>query len=67
VLTADHGNALGERAIPFPIRVYVHPNNLRMPVLTDVPWFVLPYTERKSIVAGDESVIEDRLSALGYH
>jgi hypothetical protein len=83
VLTADHGNALGEWATPFPIRVYFHPSNLRMPVLTDVPWFVLPYTERKSIVAGDESVaevhrkrgqqpepdsvVEDRLSALGYH
>jgi hypothetical protein len=29
VVTADHGNAFGEWAIPFPIRLYCHPNGLR--------------------------------------
>lgn len=81
VLTADHGNALGEWAFPLPFRVYFHPSKIRIPALIDVPWFVPPYTERKSIVAADDSEgsadsmstesvddndVEDRLSALGY-
>lgn len=81
VITADHGNALGEWAFPLPFRVYFHPGKIRIPVLIDVPWFVPPYTERKWIVAADESEVgddststesvdddevADRLSALGY-
>lgn len=75
VITADHGNAFGEWATPLPIPVYFHPRNVRIPSLVDVPWFVPPYSERKSIVrsdaatttrTADEAVVEDRLSALGY-
>lgn len=80
VITADHGNALGEWAFPLPFRVYFHPSRIRIPALVDVPWFVPPYTERKPVVAADEPAtdaptpeasvgdddIEDRLSALGY-
>lgn len=56
VITADHGNAIGEYAFPFPIPVYFHPSGIRLPVLNDVPWFVPPYSERKAIVRSDESV-----------
>lgn len=77
VITADHGNAVGEWATPFPIPIYFHPSNIRIPVLNDVPWFVPPYTERKPIIRSAENsktqtpdetdeIIEDRLSALGY-
>lgn len=91
VITADHGNLFGERATPFPIPVYFHPSNVRISSLTEVPWFILPYAEWKTIVrsdekttttqptentttqpsdgttqTADESVVEDRLSALGY-
>lgn len=78
VLTADHGNAFGEIAAPLPIPVYFHPDNIHIPSLVNVPWFVPPYSERKSIVRSDETVtsgsneeldetvVEDRLSALGY-
>lgn len=80
VITADHGNALGERAWPLPVRVYFHPSKVRMPVLNDVPWFVPPYSGRKAIVAGEASdaeadvtgedeeaeTVEARLAALGY-
>lgn len=82
VLTADHGNAFGELAAPLPIPVYFHPDNIHIPSLVNVPWFVPPYSERKSIVRSDETVasgsneeldetvdetvVEDRLSALGY-
>ncbi|RRJ29535.1 hypothetical protein [Halocatena pleomorpha] len=92
VITADHGNSFGEWATPFPIPVYFHPRNVRIPSLIEVPWFIPPYEERKSIIrsdenittapqspadttskptedtaqTADESVVEDRLSALGY-
>lgn len=66
VITADHGNALGEWATPFPVPVYFHPTNIRMPELNTVPWFVPPYTERKQIVrSGDapEETIETPTAA----
>lgn len=81
VITADHGNAIGEWATPFPVGVYFHPSNIRMPCLNTVPWFVPPYSERKMIVRSDDNaaahhadaesepddtIIEERLSALGY-
>lgn len=82
VITADHGNALGEWATPFPVPVYFHPSNVRMPVLNTVPWYVPPYSDRKAIVRSettdetpapetdanndDQNAVEDRLAALGY-
>lgn len=75
VITSDHGNELGKRAFPVPIRLYGHPSGLRTKNLVKVPWIVYEGTERKAITAGemetksstDTEVIEDRLSALGYH
>jgi hypothetical protein len=75
VITSDHGNELGKRAFPIPIRLYGHPSGLRTKNLVKVPWIVYEGTERKTITAGevgtksstDTDVIEDRLRALGYH
>jgi hypothetical protein len=58
VITSDHGNALGEWATPIPVRVYFHPSKIRIPALTNVPWFVPPYDGRKTVVAGDGSVAD---------
>ncbi|RRJ31592.1 hypothetical protein EIK79_07520 [Halocatena pleomorpha] len=78
VITADHGNAIGEWATPFPMPVYFHPSNVRIPSLNTVPWFVPPYTERKPIVRSEPSsdasdrttesddTVTERLVALGY-
>jgi hypothetical protein len=73
VLTADHGNLLGERAWPVPVRAYGHPPGLRVPALTTVPRAVLD-GERRSIADDgvrpasieDERRRERRLRALGY-
>jgi hypothetical protein len=59
-VTADHGNALGEFARPFPIRVYGHPLGIHIPALTRVPWFVSDNGERKVIRA--EPPVERTLS-----
>jgi len=80
-VTADHGNALGERAWPFPIRVYGHPLGIHVPALTDVPWHVVDQGIRKRTTseppegtsspngpvgeAVDETV-QERLQRLGY-
>lgn len=76
-VTADHGNALGEWAKPFPIRVYGHPLGILIPALVHVPWLVHDNGSRKRIHAaapigsGDESddvdeETKERLRMLGY-
>lgn len=75
-VTSDHGNALGEYAKPFPIRVYGHPKGILIPALIEVPWHTHENGDRKAVTAeppvGDpmgESVdVEprERLRDLGY-
>lgn len=74
-VTADHGNAVGEFARPFPIRVYGHPLGIRMPALNRVPWHVhrngdrLDATADAPDVVAEDGVDEEtkaRLRRLGY-
>lgn len=73
-ITSDHGNALGERAWPFPIRVFGHPLGILFSPLIEVPWCTSKNGERLNIHAekpdnDDNSVpdsIENRLQDLGY-
>jgi hypothetical protein len=73
VLTSDHGNMLGERTFPIPVRMYAHPRGVRSPELVRVPWAVLD-GERRDVVdegttaaePGDSEEMTDRLEALGY-
>lgn len=78
IVTADHGEAFGEPMHPlFPLKVYEHPPNIRMEVLVKVPWYIVKYPRRRleylegaqqesTITDEEESVIEERLKALGY-
>lgn len=74
VVTSDHGNMLGERAWPVPVRLYGHPEGVRHPTLTEVPWATIDGEERREITAGDvtavdavdSEVVESRLQDLGY-
>lgn len=73
-VSSDHGNAMGERAWPFPIRVYGHPLGILIPALTKVPWFTNTNGPRKEITSeppqkSDREVDEtttERLRMLGY-
>lgn len=76
-VTSDHGNALGEWAKPFPIRVYGHPLNVFISPLVEVPYHVHDSGSRRDVVAappnqeasveGDvESETRERLRILGY-
>lgn len=73
VITADHGELLGERALPYPWKEYQHPPILAEKLL-QVPWLVIDSGERKRIKTevpnistdGTNSDIDKRLKQLGY-
>lgn len=77
VVTADHGNLIGERGVPVPIRLYGHPRGLHVDQLLTVPWLEVDGATRREIVSeppvaaddatdADDDAVEERLSALGY-
>jgi hypothetical protein len=77
VVTADHGEILGERDFPIPIRRYGHPSYTKMPEVIEVPWLVHEDGVRPDIVAEvpedaeegeavDSEVVKERLRDLGY-
>lgn len=75
VISADHGNLVGERSKPFLTRrMYGHPWGVYTPELVQVPWHVVESDNRREIRTDppvqssgqSEDVISDRLRALGY-
>ncbi|SFC75578.1 hypothetical protein SAMN05444422_12114 [Halobiforma haloterrestris] len=75
VVTSDHGNYVGERASPIPIREYGHPRGLYDDPVVQVPWLEYTRGERREIItefdSRDQSIVEsevvsDRLRDLGY-
>ena len=75
VISADHGEMLGERHFPVPMRDYMHPHGIDNDVLVQVPWFVCESGERRDIVAEppkssddeiDDDTVEAHLKELGY-
>ncbi len=76
VVTADHGEAFGERLHRFvPLRIYGH-LPVRMPVLVRVPWLTIQGEKSSQASRGsvstsklsraDEDIINQRLKSLGY-
>ena len=74
VVTSDHGNYVGERASPIPIRQYGHPRGLYDDPMVRVPWLVYEDGSRRDIRTGDadstdnidSSIVAERLEDLGY-
>lgn len=74
VITGDHGEFLGERLPPFLLKEWTHPESVYSNVVREVPWFVLPYENRRKITTGssvegrevDQAEIEENLESLGY-
>ncbi|WP_276299025.1 hypothetical protein [Halorussus lipolyticus] len=72
VVTADHGEHLGDRSGPIPVKTYGHFVGLYTEELVKVPWHVYDNGERKEIVSEapeSDSATEDvdrQLEALGY-
>ena len=77
VVSADHGELLGERLKPFPLPHYGHSGGIYHEKLVKVPWHTHTNSERKHIIAeepeqvdnagiGDERDVEKHLEDLGY-
>lgn len=76
ILTADHGEMLGERHFPFSMRDYQHHHGIYRDELTTVPWLTYTNGDRKQVVAEepvtdmiedvDSQIVDDRLRNLGY-
>lgn len=77
VVSADHGELLGERDFPIPVRRFGHPSHTDLPALIEVPWLISENGPRRDIVAEeplgeetssdpDSEVVKDRLRELGY-
>lgn len=75
VVSADHGQMIGERAHPIPQLEYGHPSYVYTDALVRVPWLVHHNGQRREIHAEesaldmsseDQAVVEDRLQELGY-
>lgn len=75
VVSADHGEMLGEKIIPFTTPKYGHSHEyIRNETLYKVPWLVVPGSKRRKLVAddplgferGSHEIVEDRLQSLGY-
>ena len=75
VVTSDHGNYVGERASPIPIREYGHPRGMIDDPVIQVPWLVSENGNRRTIKVDetnnsedtvDEAVVGERLRDLGY-
>jgi hypothetical protein len=74
IVTADHGEMLGERLRPIPVRCYDHHPSLYVPELVEVPWLEVSSDSRRSVrpdppeevLSIDEESRTRRLRALGY-
>jgi hypothetical protein len=72
VVHSDHGNVVGARSWPIPVRTYGHPAGLRLPDLLAVPWAVIegdrrPIRDDGAGQHGRETEdMTEKLRALGY-
>lgn len=78
IVTGDHGNYVGERASPIPIREYGHPRGLYDDPVVRVPWLVYKHGDRREIQhantnvtesgtdAIESGIVNERLRDLGY-
>ncbi len=75
VVTADHGQMIGERSSPVPMVEYGHPPGVYTDELVEVPWLIHDNGIRKKATADDpveqqedisDDAVQDRLESLGY-
>lgn len=74
VITADHGEMLGERVFSITSRVWGHSEGFSTRQLRTVPWLSVESDDRREIIASEpdtseelqEDSVSERLEALGY-
>lgn len=63
VVTADHGELLGERTFPIPYPEYSHPKRMYVPQLVEVPWLIHENGKKET---KSEPPAEDNLSGITH-
>jgi len=73
VITADHGNLIGEWTWPIPARGYGHDKGAHLDGVLKIPWDVRDFESRREIRSdppqssrSTDREYQDQLSALGY-
>ncbi|MFC7202647.1 hypothetical protein ACFQJC_03915 [Haloferax namakaokahaiae] len=74
VISADHGEMLGERKPPFYLKEYGHPISVYYDELVRIPWFELPFDDRREIISDEprrdhsrsDEELTEHLRAMGY-
>jgi len=74
VVTSDHGELLGEREFPVPVKRYGHPSGIYMGELVEVPWLEYQNGGRRQVTAErpdseyeyDKSELKEHLRDIGY-
>lgn len=73
VVTADHGEMLGDRHEIVPTKDYGHPNAIYNDILVKVPWYVVDTGKRKRVIEEEAreqyvemEVVDEQLRDLGY-
>lgn len=76
VVTADHGQVIGSRSFPVPVREFGHPSGIYTDGLVKIPWLTVLNGTRPSITpeepsentqrAEDDTEVRQRLRELGY-
>lgn len=74
VVTSDHGNLLGDRLWPIPVRGYGHPEDIHVGPLLTVPWLSFESERRRTVTADppesatsiEDTAVEEKLANLGY-
>lgn len=75
IISSDHGELLGERLKPVPVRWFGHPGGIYSDLLVTVPWHVVKDGERRTVISeqpdryiheSSSRSIEANLKALGY-
>lgn len=76
VVTSDHGNMVGDKTGPIPVKGYGHPRGFHTTPLVKVPWLRIDSGERRVVTAEpplesrstkmDSETVADRLADLGY-
>lgn len=62
VVTSDHGNMVGDKTGPIPVKGYGHPRGFYTTELVKVPWLQIESGERRRVTA--EPPIEDRSTEM---
>jgi hypothetical protein len=71
VVSADHGELLGEKQFPIPLSTYGHAEGLYVSELTEIPWLEYRSGTRKDVISEEPNemtgVSDDEMEEINKH